>query len=154
MKITLKEFRSQIQEDLEDPAEIVGGSPSINNRKLYEFLQGELRKVSSLPYATPHIGLERVRKCIAPYNLQLPHYAFESIESGEMTFKIFQFGEMVDNLYRSNPGSVELPECTLHFKYMCAPNGEYMINATIDRGNYGDGDGSSNYAYDRASIRS
>ena len=108
-----------------------GGHIDIENDSVRDNINNLLAAVTASPAISPYTALERVRKVLTQFHINLPAHTFMEGSQGSTTFEINQFGSRIG---MTNDGEVVTKGesgYTLYFEYEAQLDGKYAIFAEI-----------------------
>tara|TARA_R110000772_G_scaffold99174_2_gene198868 strand:- start:22557 stop:24347 length:1791 start_codon:yes stop_codon:yes gene_type:complete len=108
-----------------------GGHVDIENDSVRDNINNLLAAVTASPAISPYTALERVRKVLAQFHINLPAHTFMEGSSGSTTFEINQFGSRIGMTDGGEVVTKGASGFTLYFEYEAQLDGKYAVFAEI-----------------------
>jgi hypothetical protein len=108
-----------------------GGSMNIENESVRDNLNALLNGVTRSPSVTPYMGLERIRKVLSMYHINLPAYSFHEGNAGSSVFACNQFGDRFGMTDDAEVVTKNLSKFSIYFEYTMADSGLYDIYCEV-----------------------
>jgi len=108
-----------------------GGHVDIENDSVRDNINNLLAAVTASPAISPYTALERVRKVLTQFHINLPTHSFMEGNQGSTTFEINQFGSRIG---MNDDGEVVTKGASgynLYFEYAAQLDGKYAVFAEI-----------------------
>jgi nitric oxide synthase oxygenase domain/subunit len=103
------------------------GSPDLSDFNLVSNINASLAQATCDSHITPYVGLERVRKALAYYSIQLPRYTFLDGEAGDTAFDVIRFGYVSGVNLDGTQAKTEDTNMYVYFAYALNDSGMFDI---------------------------
>jgi len=105
--------------------------PDIHNQETLDLANAAIAEVTDQVFANPYSALERVRKVLNIFSINLPAYRFMEGETGNTVFDINQYG--IQSGIDSNGEKIVTPDADLflYFEYQLNTEGLYEVFGEI-----------------------
>lgn len=106
------------------------GRIDIDDRNVQVRINAALGDSLVATVVTPYVGLERVRKALAPFHIHIPGVNFLEGESGHHLFAVNQFGPKIGQHEDGTVVTKDEIKYEIHFSWHCFGGG-YSCHAKI-----------------------
>lgn len=108
-----------------------GGHIDIEKDSVRDNINNLLAAVTASPAISPYTALERVRKVLSQFHINLPAHTFMEGSSGSTTFEINQFGSRIGMTDDGEVVTKGASGFNLYFEYAAQMDGKYAVFAEV-----------------------